>query len=106
MNAGIGSEKTRPEHRAVADQLYALYARGRELRNLVAVIGEAALSEPERRVLQFAHRFEHELVHQGAERRSLEESFALAWRLLGMLPREELVRIGSDVLDEQWRAAT
>jgi len=104
MNAGIGPAKTRPEHRALADQLYALYARGRELRNLVAVIGEAALSEPERRVLQFARRFEHELVHQGAERRSLEESFALAWRLLGTLPREELVRIGSDILDEHWQA--
>jgi V/A-type H+-transporting ATPase subunit B len=103
MNAGIGEGKTRAEHRAVADQLYALYARGRELRNLVAVIGEAALSEAERRVLAFAERFERELVHQGLERRTLDDSFAIAWRLLGTIPRDELVRIPTGVLDRWWQ---
>jgi V/A-type H+/Na+-transporting ATPase subunit B len=103
MNAGIGEGRTRPEHRAVADQLYALYARGRELRNLVAVIGEAALSESEARVLAFASLFERELVHQGAARRSLDESFAIAWRLLGTIPRDELVRVPDEVLDRYWQ---
>ncbi|OGN86894.1 MAG: V-type ATP synthase subunit B [Chloroflexi bacterium GWC2_73_18] len=105
MNAGIGEGKTRPEHRAVADQLYALYARGRELRRLVTVIGEAALSTAERRVLAFADLFETRFVGQGATRRSLDETFALAWQVLGELPREELIRVPTDVLDRFWRPA-
>jgi len=104
MNAGIGEGKTRAEHRAVADQLYALYARGRELRRLITVIGEAALSTSERQVLAFAERFEAELVGQGPARRSLDESFEIAWRLLGRIPREELTRIPADVLDRWWRS--
>lgn len=103
MNAGIGEGRTRAEHRAVADQLYALYARGRDLRRLVAVIGEAALSATEARILRFADRFEAELVGQGSARRSLDETFAVAWRLLGTVPREELIRIPSPVLDAEWR---
>jgi V/A-type H+/Na+-transporting ATPase subunit B len=98
MNAGIGEGRTRPEHRAVADQLYALYARGRELRRLVTVIGEAALSASERRILDFADRFELAFVGQGVERRTLDESFDVAWRLLGTLPREELTRLPTDVV--------
>ncbi len=99
MNAGIGAGRTRPEHRVVADQLYALYARGRELRRLVTVIGEAALSGVERRILDFADRFETAVVGQGPVRRSLDESFEVAWRLLGTLPRSELNRIPAEVLD-------
>lgn len=98
MNAGIGAGRTRPEHRAVADQLYALYARGRELRRLVTVIGEAALSPAERRVLEFADRFETDLVGQGPSRRTLDESFAVAWRLLGSLPAGELSRLPAEVI--------
>jgi V/A-type H+-transporting ATPase subunit B len=98
MNAGIGAGRTRPEHRAVADQLYALYARGRELRRLVTVIGEAALSPAERRVLEFAARFETDLVGQGPARRTLDESFAVAWRLLGTLPAGELSRLPAEVI--------
>lgn len=105
MNAGIGEGRTRPEHRAVADQLYALYARGRELRNLMAVIGEAALSAAETRVLRFADAFERRFVHQGAERRSLDQTFDLAWELLGAIPRDELIRIPTEVLDRCWRPA-
>jgi V/A-type H+-transporting ATPase subunit B len=105
MNAGIGEGRTRPEHRAVADQLYALYARGRELRRLVTVIGESALSPAERRILEFAARFETDLVGQGDHRRSLDESFDVAWRLLGTVPRETLTRIPEAVLDASWRPA-
>ncbi len=99
MNAGIGEGRTRAEHRVVADQLYALYARGRELRRLVTVIGESALSALETRVLEFAERFEVELVGQGPVRRTLEESFEVAWRLLATIPRGELTRIPEEVLD-------
>ena len=98
MNAGIGPGRTRPEHRALADQLYALYARGRELRRLVTVIGEAALSGAERQVLEFADRFETRLVGQGTVRRTLDESFEIAWELLGALPREELGRLSDELL--------
>ncbi len=105
MNAGIGAGRTRPEHRAVADQLYASYARGRELRRLVTVIGEAALSAKERQLLDVADRFERLLVGQGAARRSLDETFEVAWRLLALLPREDLVRIPEAVLDAHLPAA-
>lgn len=105
MNAGIGEGRTRAEHRAVADQLYALYARGRELRRLVTVIGESALSAAERRILEFASRFETDLVGQGAARRTLDETFQIAWRLLGTMPRDALTRIPPAVLDASWRAA-
>ncbi len=105
MNAGIGEGKTRPEHRVVADQLYALYARGRELRRLITVIGEAALKESERRILDFADRFETELIAQGPQRRSIDDTFDVAWRLLASIPREELTRLPDDLIDRRWRPA-
>ena len=98
MNAGIGEGRTRREHRVVADQLYASYARGRSLRQLVTVIGEAALTDDERAVLVFADAFERRLVGQARERRTLDESFDVAWAVLGELPDEELTRIPADVL--------
>ncbi len=98
MNAGIGEGQTRPEHRIVADQLYAAYAHGRSLRQLVTVIGEAALSDSERGVLAFADAFEHRLVSQGRERRTLDESFDAAWAILLELPDEQLTRIPANVL--------
>ncbi len=102
MNAGIGEGKTRAEHRVVADQLYALYARGRELRRLITVIGEAALKESERRILDFAHRFETELIGQGPQRRGIDETFEVAWRLLAIIPREELTRLPDELVDRWW----
>jgi V/A-type H+-transporting ATPase subunit B len=93
MNAAIGEGKTRADHRAVADQMYALYAQGRDLRRLVAIIGEAALSGDDRRVLAFADRFEAEFIGQGLIDRSVEETLALAWDLLTTLPVEALKRI-------------
>jgi V/A-type H+/Na+-transporting ATPase subunit B len=105
MNAGIGAGRTRPEHRVVADQLYATYARGRELRRLITVIGEEALSPAERRIVAFAAAFEVEFVSQGPDRRSLDETFEAAWRVLGMLPRADLSRIPDDVLDAHWHPA-
>ena len=106
MNAGIGAGRTRPEHRVVADQLYALYARGRELRRLVTVIGEAALSASEQRVLRFADRFERLLVGQGPVHRTLDQSFDVAWRLLDELPPDELTRIPAEVLAARRPAET
>jgi V/A-type H+/Na+-transporting ATPase subunit B len=99
MNAGIGAGRTRAEHRVVADQLYASYARGRELRRLVTVVGEAALSPAERLVMAFADAFEDRFLDQGATRRTLDESFEAAWSVLRTLPRGELRRLPEEVLD-------
>jgi len=100
MNAGIGAGKTRAEHREVADQLYALYARGREARLMAAIVGDAGLAESDRRALVFAERFESDLVAQGAQRRSIEQTIEIGWRLLETLPREDMVRIS----DATWAA--
>ena len=104
MNAAIGEGKTRADHRAVADQLYALYAQGRDLRRLVAIIGEAALSGADRRVLAFADRFEAEFIGQGMINRSVEDTLTLAGDLLAALPAEALKRIPQKFI-EQYHAA-
>jgi len=93
MNAGTGPGLTREDHRGVADQLYAFYAQGRDLRRLVAIVGEASLSDDDRRALRFADRFEHEFVHQGVERRSVDETLDAAWALFDEYDDAELTRI-------------
>jgi V/A-type H+-transporting ATPase subunit B len=103
MNAAIGEGKTRADHRAVADQLYALYAEGRDLRRLVAIIGEAALSDQDSRVLAFARRFEETFVGQGAMERSIEQTLELAWELLAWVPAELLKRIPQQLIEKYHR---
>jgi V/A-type H+/Na+-transporting ATPase subunit B len=93
MNAGIGKDRTVPEHRQWADQLYAVYTRGREARLMAAIVGEAGLAEADRRALQFARRFEDEFVRQEGRRRSFGETLAEGWRLLETMPREDLTRL-------------
>ncbi len=102
MNAGIGPGKTRPDHRQVADQLYAFYAEGRDLRRLVAIVGEAALSEADRRYLAFAKRFEDEFINQQSANRSLEDTFDLAWQLLGLFSPDELKRIKTEFIEQHY----
>ena len=102
MNAGIGPGRTRADHRQVADQLYAFYAQGRNLRRLVAIVGEAALSEEDRRYLHFAETFEQNFIHQGRENRPLEETFERAWSLLSTFPKRELKRIKTDFIDQYY----
>jgi V/A-type H+-transporting ATPase subunit B len=103
MNAGIGPGKTRPDHRAVADQLYALYAEGRDLRRLVAIIGEAALSTEDRRVLDFAKRFEQEFVGQASANREVDETLNIAWNLMANMPAGLLKRIPREILEQHHR---
>lgn len=105
MNAGIGEGKTRPDHRYVADQLYSLYAEGRDLRRLVAIIGEAALSMDDRRVLAFANQFEREFIGQGMVERDIIETLKLAWELLAPFPAELLKRIPQDILTKYYGRA-
>jgi V/A-type H+-transporting ATPase subunit B len=98
MDAGIGEGKTRSDHRALADQLYALYAEGRDLRRLMAIIGEAALSADDRRVLAFTDQFEAEFIGQGLVNRSIEETLALAWNMLAPMPADALKRIPQEFI--------
>jgi V/A-type H+-transporting ATPase subunit B len=93
MNLGIGEGKTREDHRAVANQLYAAYAQGRDLRRLVAIVGEEALSDTDRRYLRFADDFEKSIVGQGEQGRTIEETLDLGWELMSGLPISELKRV-------------
>ena len=104
MNAGIGPGKTREDHRSVANQLYALYAQGRDLRRLMAIIGEAALSADDRRVLTFARSFEEQFVGQGLVNREIKETLDLAWELLSPMPTEILKRIPQEYIERYLRA--
>lgn len=93
MNLGIGEGKTREDHRGVADQLYAGYARGRDLRRLVAIVGEEALTDIDRKYLKFSDLFERQFVTQGDDDRPIEKTLAIAWDLFATLPADELKRI-------------
>ncbi len=93
MNLGIGEGKTRDDHRAVANQLYAGYAQGRDLRKLVAIVGEEALSDNDRAYLRFADEFEKRIVGQGEEGRTIEDTLAISWELMAGLPMSELKRV-------------
>jgi V/A-type H+-transporting ATPase subunit B len=94
MMAGIGPGHTREDHKAVSDQLYAGYAEGRDLRGLVAIVGEEALSARDKQFLRFADIFEDRFVRQGKEEdRDIESTLDLGWELLAELPEEQLTRI-------------
>jgi V/A-type H+-transporting ATPase subunit B len=97
MNAGIGKGRTVAEHREWADQLYAIYARGREARQMAAIVGEGGLTAADRRAMTFADAFEQQLVAQGETRRPLTDTVEIGWRLLETLPREDLLRLSDDV---------
>ncbi len=94
MNQGIGPERTREDHSDVSNQLYAGYAEGRDLRDLVAVVGEGALTERDTKFLEFAERFESEFVNQGSdENRTIFDTLDLGWELLSILDERDLKRV-------------
>ena len=93
MSKGIGEGKTREDHANLINQLYASYAKGKELRELMAVVGEAALSDTDKKYLVFGERFEKEFVAQGDKNRSIIETLDLGWELLTELPIEDMKRI-------------
>jgi len=94
MREGIGKGRTREDHREVSDQLYYAYAEGRAFRDLVAVVGEEALSTRDKLYLNFADAFERRFVKQHEyENRDIERTLDLGWDLLSMLPEVELKRI-------------
>ena len=101
MNAGIGPELTRDDHKAVSDQLYAAYAEGKDLRGLVAIVGKDALSERDRHFLDFADAFEDKFVRQGTdEDRDIETTLDIAWELVSELPINQLSRIDRKYIEK------
>jgi V/A-type H+-transporting ATPase subunit B len=98
MNNGIGKGVTREDHRELANQLYACYAEGQDIRRLTAIVGEEALSEMDGKYLRFADLFEKELVHQGKSERSIEETLDLGWRVLSVIPQSEYRRINKELI--------
>jgi len=104
MNLGIGPTRTREDHKQVSDQLYAAYAEGRDLRGLVAIVGEEALSERDKKFLKFAAEFEDKFVRQKRnDDRSIAETLDLGWKLLGILPENELTRISPELRKKYYR---
>ena len=101
---GIGEGKTREDHSNTMNQLFAAYARGKEAKELMTVLGEAALTDIDKLYAEFADRFEKEYVSQGfTSDRSIEETLDIGWKLLSILPRGELKRIKDEFLDKYYQ---
>ena len=100
---GIGEGKTRADHSNTMNQLFAAYSRGKDAKELMTILGEAALTEIDLKYAEFAEAFEKEYVSQGYNTdRSIEETLEIGWRLLSMLPRAELKRIDDKFLDQYY----
>jgi len=98
---GIGKGKTREDHADTMNQLFAGYAQGKQAKELAVILGESALSETDRAFAKFAEEFEKEYVSQGFNtNRSIDETLALGWKLLRILPRTELKRIRDEYLEK------
>lgn len=103
MKDGIGAKYTREDHQDVANQLFSSYARVGEARDLASVIGEDELSPTDKKYLRFGTAFEQQFVGQGPnENRTIDETLDIGWRLLKILPREELDRIDTKILDKYY----
>ena len=100
---GIGKGKTRADHADTMNQLFAAYARGKDCKELMTILGEAALSDVDLLYAKFADEFEKQYVNQGyTTDRSIEETLDIGWKLLRILPRSELKRIRDEYLDEYY----
>lgn len=100
---GIGEGKTRADHANTMNQLFAAYARGKDAKELMTILGEAALSDIDLIYAKFADAFEQEYVSQGYNaNRDIEETLRIGWKLLSLLPRSELKRIDDKYLDEYY----
>jgi len=103
MKQGIGEGRTREDHDDVSNQLYAAYAEGKDLEDLTKVVGEEALSDRDRKYLDFVVEFENRFVNQGKdEDRSIEETLSIAWDILSILPKEELKRIDVKYIEKYY----
>jgi len=103
MKDGIGEGHTRADHAHLSAQLYASYAHVQDVRALASVIGEEELTSVDQRYLEFGHAFEHEFVGQGAtENRTIEETLDVGWRVISILPREELTRVTEEEIEKHY----
>ena len=101
---GIGAGKTRADHADTMNQLFAAYSRGKDARDLQIILGEEALSELDLVYAGFSVAFEEEYVSQGFEaNRTIEETLEIGWKLLRMLPAEELKRVHQEYIDQYYR---
>ena len=101
MDAGIGKGRTREDHKQVSDQLYAAYAEGKDVRGLVAIVGKEALSDRDRKMLEFADRFEQEFIQQGSEEdRGIEATIDIGWKLLATVDEAWLTKIDRKTLEK------
>jgi V/A-type H+-transporting ATPase subunit B len=101
MKDGIGEGYTREDHQPLANQLFASYARVQDVRSLASVIGEEELAPVDRKYLEFGKQFETRFLAQGFEQdRSIEQTLALGWEILSLLPREELSRTDNELLEK------
>ena len=100
---GIGAGKTREDHANVMNQLFASYARGKDAKELMTILGEAALTDTDKLYAEFADEFERRYVSQGyGTNRTIEETLALGWELLTILPKSELKRIKPALIEKYW----
>jgi V/A-type H+-transporting ATPase subunit B len=100
---GIGEGKTRSDHSNTTNQLFSAYARGKDAKELMVILGESALTEIDKRYAAFSEAFEKEYVSQGYQaNRSIAQTLDIGWKLLRMLPRGELKRISDKLLDEHY----
>lgn len=105
MNLGIGAKRTRDDHKQVSDQSYANYAEGRDLRGLVAIVGEEALSARDKRLLKFAAEFEDRFVRQRRdEDRTIAETLDVAWDMMGAIPEKDLTRMSPELKKKYYKA--
>ena len=105
MGGGTGAGKTRDDHKAVSDQLYAAYAEGKDLRGLVAIVGKESLSAKDQKLLDFADIFEDRIVRQGLdEDRSIEETLDIAWEIFKALDLDQLTRIDRKYIEKYLKA--
>ncbi len=102
MNLGIGERKTREDHRGLSDQLYSVYAKGRDMRKLSTIVGEEGLSELDRKYLNFADEFEKRFIGQGDVNRSIVETISIGWELLKIMPKSELTRIKEEFIEKYY----
>ena len=98
---GIGEGKTRADHSGTMNQLFAAYSRGKDAKELMTILGEAALSDDDKMFAKFADEFEQQYVNQGNNTdRTIQETLDLGWQLLKLLPRTELKRIKPEMIDK------
>ncbi len=104
---GVGEGKTRADHSSTMNQLFAAYSRGKEAKELMVILGEAALSDMDKLYAKFADEFERQYVSQGYNTdRDIEETLDLGWKLLGILPKSELKRIKDDMIEKYYKPYT